>query len=169
MHWRKSQLYPCINRTCSRVSVLRHILLILMSRMIGFVKNWAPRVGQFGNASTREEIETTFMKSFQESAKAYFEAADKFPEDDEAHVCKPPLSPFRSVHTYMRPRSLTLTSSHQGTLTVVSTSTGVPVSRSKSPFPSWNVFAKPTTRCVRRRYGRTRRWVCKGGIKRCRG
>lgn len=103
MHWRKSHLHLCVNRTRSRVSVLRHILLILMYRMIGFVKNWAPRVGQFGNASTREEIEATFMKSFQESAKAYFEAADKFPEDDEAHVCKPLLSPFLYVHSHLRP------------------------------------------------------------------
>lgn len=69
--------------------------------MIGFVKNWAPRVGSFGNASTREEIEATLMKSFQESARAYFEAADKFPEDDEAHVCKSPLSPLLYIHTYL--------------------------------------------------------------------
>lgn len=63
-----------------------------MNRMIGFVKNWAPRVGGLGTASTRAEIEAEIMKSFKESANAYFEAAEKFPEDDEAHACWSPLS-----------------------------------------------------------------------------
>lgn len=57
------------------------------TRMVGYVKNWQPRVGDLGKGKTRDEIEASFMKSFQESAKAYFDAADKIPQDDEAHAC----------------------------------------------------------------------------------
>lgn len=147
--------------------------MCLMDRMIGFVKNWAPRVGGLGNATTREQAEAEILKSFKESAHAYFEAADKFPEDDEAHVCRSPLSPFLYTRFFALLFVITSTgtnsySRRQGTSTVVLTFTGVPASPLKSPFPSWNAFAKLTTRCARQRYGRTRRWLCKGGIKRFR-
>ena len=49
-------------------------------RMKGFCYNHIPRQGKLGSVDK-------ILDSLKQSAKCYFEAAEKFPLDDELHVC----------------------------------------------------------------------------------